>query len=139
MTIKEYRDFDLEEIVRLYESVGWTNYCKRAELLERAFQNSLCVLAAYENDELLGVIRAVGDGLTIVLIQDILVFPRVQRRGVGTALVRSVMDRYESVYQLQLATDRTEKTFRFYESLGFRSYRQWGCEGFMRMADAPCE
>ena len=40
--------------------------------LERGYKNSLLVLAAYENEELLGIVRVVGDGATIILVQDIL-------------------------------------------------------------------
>ena len=40
--------------------------------LRAGFNNSLLVLGAYEQDELLGIIRVVGDGATIILIQDIL-------------------------------------------------------------------
>ena len=36
----------------------------------------LLVLGAYEQDELLGIIRVVGDGATIIFIQDILIFFR---------------------------------------------------------------
>lgn len=48
----------------------------------------MLVLAAYEGEELIGIIRTVGDGATIVFIQDILVYPNKQRHGVGTALVK---------------------------------------------------
>ncbi len=59
--------------------------------LEQGYRNSLLVLAAYENDVLLGIIRMVGDGFTIVWIQDILVLPSRQRQGIGTALLKAVL------------------------------------------------
>ena len=90
-------------------------------------------MAAYENDELLGIIRTVGDGFTIVFIQDILVFPEKQRQGIGTALLKAVLDRYPNVRQIELATDNTPKTVAFYKSLGFSEFSEIGCCGFMRM------
>lgn len=39
-------------------------------------------------NQLQGIIRVVGDGYTIVWIQDILVFPDQQRKGVGSALIQ---------------------------------------------------
>lgn len=89
-------------------------------------------MAAYENDKLLGIIRVVGDGVTIVFIQDILVFPRVQHKGVGTALLKAVLDRYPEVRQIELTTDNTPKTVAFYRSLGFSEFSEIGCCGFMR-------
>lgn len=81
MEIKYYDHFYLKEILHLYQSVGWTNYLKRVDILEEAYANSLCVLVAYGGDSLLGIIRAIGDGLTIVFVQDIIVLPKYQKKG----------------------------------------------------------
>ncbi len=132
MEIKEYRSYKEAEIRRLYTEVGWTAYTENMSVLEQGYKNSLLVLAAYENDELLGIIRVVGDGFTIIFVQDILVFPREQRKGVGTALMKAVLDRYSDVRQIELATDNTSKTVAFYKSLGFTELSEMGCCGFMR-------
>ena len=132
MEIKEYRSYKEAEIRRLYTEVGWTAYTENMSVLEQGYKNSLLVLAAYENDVLLGIIRVVGDGFTIIFVQDILVFPREQRNGVGTALMKAVLDRYPDVRQIELATDNTSKTVAFYKSLGFTEFSEMGCCGFMR-------
>ena len=132
MEIKEYRSYKEAEIRRLYTEVGWTAYTENMSVLEQGYKNSLLVLAAYENDELLGIIRIVGDGFTIIFVQDILVFPREQRNGVGTALMKAVLDTYPDVRQIELATDNTSKTVAFYKSLGFTELSEMGCCGFMR-------
>lgn len=132
MEIREYTVFRKDEILRLYSEVGWTAYTENMAALEEGYKNSLLVLAAYEGDELLGIIRAVGDGCTIVFVQDILVFPGHQRRGVGTALLKAVLDRYPDVRQVELVTDNTPKTVAFYKSLGFSELSEIGCCGFMR-------
>ena len=132
MEIREYTDFRKDEILRLYSEVGWTAYTENIAVLEEGYKNSLLVLAAYEDNELLGIIRAVGDGCTIVFVQDILVFPGHQRRGVGTALLEAVLKRYPDVRQVELVTDNTPKTVAFYKSLGFSELSEIGCCGFMR-------
>ena len=132
MEIREYTVFRKDEILRLYSEVGWTAYTENMAALEEGYKNSLLVLAAYEGDELLGIIRAVGDGCTIVFVQDILVFPGHQRRGVGTALLKAVLVRYPDVRQVELVTDNTPKTVAFYKSLGFSELSEIGCCGFMR-------
>ncbi|WP_417118428.1 GNAT family N-acetyltransferase [Olsenella phocaeensis] len=132
MEIREYTDYREDEILPLYDAVGWTAYTRDPAALRNGFVHSLLVLAAYEGDELLGVIRAVGDGFTIVFIQDVLVYPERQRQGVGTALVEAVLDRYGDVRQIELATDDNEKTKAFYRSMGFRTLSELGCCGFMR-------
>lgn len=133
MEIREYKTYDEMEIWGLYASVGWTAYTEQPETLRRGFEASLLALAAYEDGALAGLIRVVGDGQTIVFVQDILVHPSCQRRGIGTALLKEVLKRYSHVRQIELTTDDTPKTRAFYESAGFRTMSSLSCCGFMKM------
>lgn len=132
MEIREYGRYNEPEILRLYESVGWTAYTSHPEALRKGFENSMLTLGAYEGDKLMGILRAVGDGYTVVFVQDILVYPEHQRKGVGSALLQAVLDRYSHVRQIELATDNTEKTVAFYKSMGFREMSEIGCRAFMK-------
>lgn len=136
MEIREYQTYNEQEILSLYTSVGWTAYTDAPDTLRQGFEHSLLTLAAYENGQLVGLIRTVGDGYTIVFVQDILVFPEYQRKGIGTALLQAVLDRFSHVRQMELATDDTPKTIAFYKSLGFSPMCEIGCCGFMRLL--PC-
>lgn len=133
MEIREYRTYNEEEILRLYESVGWTAYTDHPKVLRKGFENSMLTLAAYESEQFLGLIRVVGDESTIVFVQDILVFPEHQRKGIGSALLKAILDRYSHVRQIELATDNTPKTIAFYQSMGFQEMSEIGCCGFMRV------
>lgn len=133
MEIREYGQYNEEEILNLYASVGWTAYTDDPAALQNGFANSLLVLGAYEGNDLLGILRVVGDGHTIVFVQDILVYPNHQRKGIGTALLQAVLDRYNHVRQIELVTDNTEKTIAFYKSMGFLELAEIGCCGFMRL------
>ncbi|SFO32961.1 Acetyltransferase (GNAT) domain-containing protein [Pseudobutyrivibrio sp. UC1225] len=132
MEIREYIKYNEEEISRLYNAVGWTAYTENMPALREGFKNSMLVLAAYDGKELLGIIRTVGDGATIVFVQDILVFPDKQRQGIGTALLKEILNRYPNVRQIELATDNTAKTVGFYKSMGFAEMSEIGCCGFMK-------
>ena len=68
MEIREYKAYNESEILRLYTSVGWTAYTDQPEVLRKGFESSMLTLAAYEGDQLLGIIRTVGDGHTLSLI-----------------------------------------------------------------------
>ncbi len=106
---------------------------KTKEVLRNGFESSMLTLAAYDGDELLGVIRTVGDGHTIVFVQNILVFPEHQRKGIGSTILQAILDRYSHVRQIEVATDNTPKTIVFYKSMGFREMSEIGCCGFMKM------
>lgn len=131
--IKPIQEYLAEEILPLYIAVGWTNYTNRPEKLAKAYQNSLCVLGAYDGDKRIGVVRAVGDGISIVFVQDLLVLPEYQRQGVGTRLLRAILEQFADVYQIELLTDDTSKTTAFYESLGLTRADKLGCCAYVRM------
>ena len=73
-----------EQILRLYEAVGWTEYTRQPQRIRSAFDRSLCVLELSHEDQLLGFVRAVGDGETILYVQDLIVDPDYQNQGWGT-------------------------------------------------------
>ncbi len=131
--IRTYTSYNEKEILNLYSSVGWTAYTSVPDKLRKGFKNSLLTLGAYEGDKLIGIIRVVGDGSTIVLIQDILLYPEYQRLGIGTKLIKEILERYADVRQIQLATDNTSKTLAFYKSLGFSEMSEIGCRAFMKV------
>lgn len=121
----------VEQLIDLYASVGWSNYTNRPQQLEQAFHQSLFVMAAYDEDRLVGLIRVVGDGLTIVFIQDLLVYPHYQRQGIGRSLLQKTLERFKDVYQIQLATEQTDKNLAFYRELGFRRQEDFDCTGMI--------
>ena len=134
MVIKPYTHYNEFEILPLYQSVGWSNYYEHPEMLKNAYAGSRCILAAYKDEKLVGIIRAVGDGHSILFIQDILVYPKFQRKGIGSALMKAMLERYAHVYQIELATDNTATTIAFYKSLGFHPLHEIGCCGFLKRA-----
>lgn len=129
-SIKEYGTYNEPEILNLYKSVGWTNYTNNPKMLENAYVNSLKILGAYEEEKLIGIIRVVGDGHSVVFIQDLLVYPEYQRHGIGTALLKQILQDYKHVYQKHLLTENTEKTIQFYKSLGFTMDTDMECRAF---------
>jgi len=131
MIIKEYRNYNENEILSLYSSVGWTAYTNAPDKLRRGFEKSLLILAAYECEGLVGLIRCVGDGETIVYIQDILVLPEYQRQGIGSTLILEALNRFSHVRQIVLSTDIEQRTLAFYKSIGFAPLEDIGCRGFM--------
>lgn len=130
--IKEYREYREAELLALYRSVGWSVYYDRPEMLRQAFLGSLCILGAYAGGELVGLARAVGDGASVVLLQDILVHPAYQRQGVGTRLMGALLARYRHVRQLHLLTDDQPGTVGFYKAVGLTPVEEIHCRAFTR-------
>lgn len=131
--IKEYSNYNEEEILTLYNSVGWSNYTSNPSMLAKAYKHSLKILGAYDAEKLVGIIRVVGDGYSIVYIQDIVVFPEYQRKGIGTLLLKKILLEYKNTYQKVLMTDNTEKTIQFYKSAGFMMDTDIDCIAFLKI------
>ena len=131
--IKEYGNYNESEVVKLYNSVEWTNYTNNRQMLKDAFAHSLKIFGAYNGDELIGLIRAVGDGYSVVFVQDILVNPFFQRQGIGKTLLQKIMEEYRDVYQMHLLTDNSPKTIGFYQSVGFADVASLDCISFTRV------
>lgn len=109
----------MEELAALYSSVGWSTYTSDPSLLYDAITRSLRVVRAHEDGQLVGLARVVGDGLTIIYIQDILVAPSHQRRRIGVRLAEQVLAPFEAIRQKALITDAEPRQRAFYEALGF--------------------
>ncbi|WP_284760433.1 GNAT family N-acetyltransferase [Curtobacterium sp. MEB011] len=110
----------IDELVALYDAVGWTAYTQDPAALTAAIVGSHTVLTARDDDgHLLGLLRTVSDGVTIVYVQDVLVVPSAHRSGVGGALLDAALQRYADVRQTVLLTDAEAGQRAFYESRGF--------------------
>ena len=122
------------EILALYGAVGWTNYTARPDTLRAGYEGSLAAWGAFVGDKLVGVVRVVGDGVTIVFVQDLIVAPSHQRTGIGTQLMQAVMNRFSDVYQMELLTDDGSGACALYERLGFVRSDAMGCVAYVRVA-----
>lgn len=120
----EYRAFNsslMERVKEIYELESWTAYLNSDEKLIRAFDNSLYILGAFDNDTLVGFVRCVGDGEHILLVQDLIVDRAYQKKGIGTTLFKTVWDKYKDVRMFQVNTDlEDEVDNRFYKSMGMK-------------------
>ena len=129
ITIKKQEIVKLEDVLHLYQAVGWTNYTHQTQMLEQALSHSLAVYMALDGDAVVGLIRLVGDGFSSVFVQDLIVLPSYQRQGLGSALMKEALKDYKDAYQVQLVTEETEKNVRFYRSIGFEVLSTYDCIG----------
>lgn len=121
-----------EQILALYEDVGWTSYTDEPDLLIKAIENSQKVWTLWEGEKLIGLARTIGDEATICYLQDILVLKAYQGRGLGGYLLKEIMKENEKIRQFVLLTDDTEKTKGFYKKLGLSEASDYSCLAFMR-------
>ena len=124
-----------DALVDLYSSVGWSAYTRNPSRLQEAVRRSLLTATAWEDDRLVGLARVVGDAVSIIYLQDVLVHPSYQRRGIGRSLVVEVFSAFADVRQHVLLTDSEPGQTAFYTSLGFTDIRDMadGLRSFVRI------
>ena len=102
---------------------------KRAEI---ALSNSLYKLIAIDGSTPVGMARVVGDGGYVYFICDVIVRPSYQSRGLGRAIIESVLTWLESQVEenetimINLMSAMNKEPF--YEKLGFHK-RPFGNHG----------
>ena len=131
ITIKKQEIVKLEDVLHLYQAVGWTNYTNQPQMLEQALSHSLVIYLALDGDAVVGLIRLVGDGFSSVFVQDLIVLPSYQRQGIGSSLMKEALEDFKEAYQVQLATEQTEENVGFYRSMGFETLSTYDCTGMI--------
>ena len=121
----------IDDVLHLYQAVGWTNYTNQPQMLAQALSHSLATYLARDGEEVVGLVRLIGDGFSSVFVQDLIVLPTYQRQGIGSTLMKQALADYKDAYQIQLATEESEKTLGFYRSLGFETLSSFQCTGMI--------
>ena len=121
----------INDVLHLYQAVGWTNYTNQPQMLDQSLAHSLAIYVARDGEEIVGLVRLVGDGFSSVFVQDLIVLPNYQRQGIGSDLMKEALGDFKDAYQVQLATEQTEKTLGFYRSLGFETLSTYDCTGMI--------
>ena len=79
-----------EDFIRLRVEAGFAEV--PVDHARKALQNGLINVSAIYNGELVGMGRLVGDGAMYWYLQEIIVLPQFQRKGIGTMIVDHLVD-----------------------------------------------
>lgn len=107
---------DWEELSRLYQAAPLGN--KQPEGLKLVFSNSMFKCFAYDEGRLIGVGRAMADGLDCSYICDVAVHPSHQGTGLGKEIVSRLVDLSKGHRKIILYAVAGKEPF--YKKFGFR-------------------
>ncbi|MDU2673507.1 MAG: GNAT family N-acetyltransferase [Clostridium sp.] len=132
----KYKEIDatmIKEIKEIYKKESWNSYLKDDEKLVRAFDNSLYFLGAFDDYKLIGFIRCVGDGEHVLLVQDLIIDPEYQQKGIGTYLFKTIMQKYYNVRMFMVITDIDDVVDnKFYKSFNLKEMKAMNMVGYIR-------
>lgn len=107
-----------KDLSDLRESVGWNR-------MEDEYSNPLMIsfyhIAVYEDDKMVGYIDSVSNGVTDAYIQDLMVHPDYQGKGLGTELMNQMITylKENRIYIISVVFEESLKPF--YDRFGFSS------------------
>jgi ribosomal protein S18 acetylase RimI-like enzyme len=112
-TVDEIADDDLEGFF-----AGWKQPPSRRLHLAVLRASDRAVIAQdAETQAVVGFVSAISDGLIAAYITLLEVRPAYQRRGIGTELLRRMLDALEPLYMIDALCD--ERLLPFYQRAGF--------------------
>ena len=93
------------------------------EMHEKEYENPLMTsyyhIAVYDKDKMIGYIDCVSNGVTDAYIQDLMVHPEYQGKGIGTELMNQMITylKEKRIYMISVVYEESLKPF--YEKFGF--------------------
>lgn len=113
---------ETDRIQDLYRAEGWweAQDDRAPDLVHRIVRGSHCFLVAEAGERIVGMGRAISDGVSDGYVQDVTVDADYRRKGVGSGIVRRICDRLreDGLSWIGLVAERGSHPF--YERLGFR-------------------
>ena len=110
-----------EDFIRLKVATGFID--RPLQQVERALKNGLFNVSAVCDGKVIGMGRLVGDGAMYWYLQEIIVLPEYQGRGIGKSIVNRLIEHIKSeavpgtIIEIGLTAVKGKEPF--YEKLGF--------------------
>jgi len=113
--VDNYKTINWQDLSHLYSIAPLGD--KPAEMLQTAFTNSAFTHFVYDDTLLIGVGRALADGVDSAYLCDIAIHPDYQGMGLGKAITQKLLDSLKGYNKIILFANIGKESF--YEKLGF--------------------
>lgn len=105
----------------LRKKVGWKPVDEKFVIT--AFRNSLLTFTAFEDKQFVGMARLVGDGALYLYLQDVIVDPEFQNKGIGRKILEEIQSELKILTSLSpdcfIGLMADPSLFTFYEKFGY--------------------
>lgn len=113
------KTFDIDQICNLRKSVGWNEL---KTMMSNSQMNNLFNIICTKNGKTVGFLAVVSNNVTDAYIQDVMVAPELQGKGIGTELMNRAISEIKArgIYMISVIYG-DEKLRCFYEKFGFHT------------------
>ena len=111
----------LKSLKSLYEEAGWWSEEDNndPDLILKIIQGSFCFAVASINGALIGMGRAISDGVSDAYIQDVAVLNNFRKRGIGVLIMDELIKHLKSKNINWISLISEPKAVSFYQRYGF--------------------
>jgi GNAT superfamily N-acetyltransferase len=118
----------ISDIIEVYVSAGWWKEEYDAMGIPKLVENSFCFFTAQDADgQIVGMGRALSDGVSVAYIQDLAVLPIMRGMGIGSALLSHLTTYIKNLGISCVMLMAQPGTFSFYSSCGWKAIPQRIC------------
>ena len=105
-----------KEVSELRNSVGWNGM---EQCYKISLNKSYFYICCFDDNKLIGFLDVVSNGVTDAYIQDVIVNPDFQGKGIGTNLMKLAIDKLieDNIYMISVLFQ--ESLSPFYKKFGF--------------------
>ena len=94
ITIKENVK-SVEDFNKIFDKVGWGAH--EDEVSKKALENTYYSVSIYDDGEIIGFGRLIGDTICYMYIHDVVVAPEYQGKKIGTMIMNKLLEKVEEL------------------------------------------
>lgn len=114
----------LKAIITIYRAHGWWKPADKPALLKKIIKGSHCFAVAETGNRVIGIGRAISDGVSDAYIQDMAVLETERGSGAGSALLEAIMKRLKKDGVKWIGLIAQDNSEYFYRKSGFKTLRK---------------
>jgi ribosomal protein S18 acetylase RimI-like enzyme len=112
----------IRQIIELYRAQGWLlpGDDRRDQLIPRLITGSHCFAIATDGERIVGMGRAISDGISDAYIQDLTVHVNYRNRGIGEKILMLILERLHGDGILWIGLIAVMESCNLYRRAGFK-------------------
>jgi aralkylamine N-acetyltransferase len=129
MMLRRPTEQQIGQIVDLYRAQGWWGdedaKNRAGYLLPQLIEGSHCFVVALKSGEIVGMGRAISDGISDAYIQDLTVHGDHQKKGIGKRILLAILEQLhkDGIHWIGLIAQPGSDNL--YRRAGFREMKAW--------------
>ena len=93
---------------------------REPSVIKKTFTNSMFKVMAFDDDKIIGAVRAISDGVSHAVIYDLVLLPEYQKKGIGKQMMNKLLNDSKVKTYMLYSVPGKEK---FYEQFGFNTMK----------------